>query len=231
MSTQKKEIRFAAAELRKTATGSRTLAGYAAKFNEISLPIPGSDGWFIEKLAPGCFAQSLAAGEEIRALCDHEDTKIIGKRSNGSLRISEDNVGLRVEIDVPATSWGNDLLACVDSGLVSGMSFGAYMLEDRWEQTIYEGKPWALRTVLRADAFEVTATSMPAYPQTSLAAARSLYFPNGLPEFVERRTNVDLAAETEKRRHRVEAVIAQMDEEESARSMKRLRDRYTNLFS
>jgi uncharacterized protein len=231
----RKEIRFAAAELRKSSSGSRTLSGYAARFNSISLPIPGMDGWFLEKLAPDCFAQSLASDEEIRALCDHEDTKIIGKRSNGSLRISEDSVGLRVEIDVPETSWGNDLLACVDSGLVSGMSFGAYMLEDRWEQTTYEGKPWALRTVLKADVFEVTATSMPAYPATTLAAARSLYFPNGLPEFIEQRSMAAASAVSEDaaRHQKAAAVLASiaLEDAEEALEGERLQLRYSNLFT
>lgn len=220
MNTKKKEVRFQA-ELRKASSGSRTLSGYAARFNSISLPIPGNDGWFLEKLAPGCFAQSLASSEEIRALCDHDDTKIIGKRSNSSLRISEDNVGLKVEIDVPATSWGNDLLACVDSGLVSGMSFGAYMLEDRWEQTTYEGEPWALRTVLRIDLLEVTATSKPAYPATTLAAARSLYFPNGLPEFIEQRSLTAASAVNEDaaRQQKAAAVLASIALEDAEEAL------------
>jgi Escherichia/Staphylococcus phage prohead protease len=195
MRTQKKEVRFQA-ELRKAKSGGRTLSGYAARFNQNSLPIPGAAGPFIEQLAPGCFSDALAAGDEIRALMDHDHTKILARRSNGSLRIAEDNLGLAVELDVPRTSYADDLLALVDSGLIAGMSFSLYCIEDRWSQITVDGQVWALRTVLRADLDEVTATSVPAYPSTSLAASRS-YFPDGLPASVELRTASASASTTE----------------------------------
>jgi HK97 family phage prohead protease len=192
----KKEVRFAA-ELRKASSG-RTLKGYAAKFNERSVPIPGAGGPFYEQLAPGCFRECLDdEDEEIRALVDHDHTKILARRSNGSLRIKEDNVGLAVQIDVPNTTWGNDLLACVDSGLVAGMSFSLYCLEDRWSRVSVDGQEWALRTVLKAATDEVTCTSMPAYPSTTLST-RS-YFPDGLPETVELRTKTTSVVDVDDR--------------------------------
>lgn len=186
MTMQKREVRFQA-ELRKAASGSRTLKGYAAKFNSLSVPIPGNGGAFIEQLAPGCFAACLKTDAEIRALVDHDHTKILARRSNGSLRIKEDAVGLAVEIDVPNTTWGNDLLACVESDLVAGMSFSLICEEDRWDKATIDGQVWPLRTVVQCSTDEVTATSIPAYPDTTLST-RS-YFPEGLPESVELRTS------------------------------------------
>jgi hypothetical protein len=95
-------------------------------------------------------------------------------------------VGLAVEIDVPNTTWGNDLLACVESDLVAGMSFSLICEEDRWEQITIDGQVWPLRTVVRCFTDEVTCTSMPAYPATTLS--QRSYFPEGLPESVELRT-------------------------------------------
>jgi HK97 family phage prohead protease len=127
---------------------------------------------------------------------DHDHTKSLARRSNGSLRIKEDAVGLAVEIDVPNTTWGNDLLACVESDLVAGMSLSLICEEDRDKVTI-DGQVWPLRTVVQCSTDEVTATSIPAYPDTTLST-RS-YFPEGLPESVElrpsaasRATNVHL---------------------------------------
>jgi len=222
MNTQKKEIRFNA-ELRKASSGGRTLIGYAARFNSLSQPIPGASGLFLEKLAPGCFAESLAGTDDIRALVDHDDSKIIGKRSNGSLRIKEDSVGLRVEIDVPRTSYGDDLLALIDSGLIAGMSFGFFALDDAWSQATVNGEQWAVRTVTRAYVYEVTATSIPCYEETSLAAARS-FFPDGLPASVELRTATQNVSTDEGRRAKAEAILAeheawnkqQAEKEESA---------------
>jgi HK97 family phage prohead protease len=201
MSTQKKlEVRFQA-ELRKAKSGSRTLRGYAAKFNSRSLPIPGNGGVYVEQLAPGCFAACLSTDTEIRALIDHDHTRILARRSTGSLRISEDSIGLAVEFDLPATSYADDLLACVEADLIAGMSFGMYIQEDRWQKVSIDGQDWAERTVTRADVFEVTATSMPCYEATTLST-RS-YFPDGLPAEVE----MQIAAA--QRSHKAQAVISQ----------------------
>jgi HK97 family phage prohead protease len=199
---RRKELRFNA-ELRKSATGSRTLKGYAARFNSRSVDLGG----FVEQLMPGCFAESLAAGDEIRALLDHDHTKILARRSNGSLRISEDSVGLGVDFDVPATSYGDDLLACVDAGLIAGMSFGMYCMEDRWQDLQENGQAIKLRSVTRAEVFEVTATSIPAYPSTTLAA-RS--FPDGrdhIEQRISEMRGINLATERAARIAKVQAVI------------------------
>jgi len=169
--SQKHEVRYQY-ELRKSA--GRTLKGYASKFHSRSLDLGG----FYEEMEPGCFSECLSMGDEIRALVDHDPTKILARRSNGSLRISEDQVGLAVEFDVPTTSWGNDLLACVDAGLVAGMSFRMGVLKDRWENLTVNGKASMLRRVVTASVDEVTATSQPAYPATTLAARA--YFPEGM---------------------------------------------------
>jgi HK97 family phage prohead protease len=207
--TQKKEIRFQA-ELRKASTGSRTLRGYAIMFNSRSLPIPNnSGGYFFEQILPGAFSACLQSDSEIRALVDHDPTKIVAKRSQGSLRISEDSQGVAVEIDVVRTSWGDDLLSCVDASLVAGMSFSLYCEEDRWEQITVDGSPVALRSVIRAFTDEVTCTSIPCYPSTTLS--QRSYFPDGVPESIELRFTemraVSLAAETLQRKARAQAAI------------------------
>ncbi len=196
--THKKELRFSA-QLRKAKEG-RKLGGYAARFNERSLDLGG----FVEQLLPGCFAACLQTDTEIRALCDHDQTKILAKRSNGSLRISEDSQGLAVEFDVPATSYGDDLIACCDAGLVNQMSFGFFCLEDRWENLQENGKPVVLRSVVRADLFEITATSVPAYPSTSLAM-RS--FPDGREHIEALMAGATLAADTAARKAKVQTAI------------------------
>ena len=201
--TQKKEFRFQA-QLRKAKEG-RKLGGYAARFNERSLDLGG----FVEQLLPGCFSACLQTDTEIRALCDHQPEKILARRSNGSLRISEDSQGLAVEFDVPATSYGDDLLACCDAGLVTGMSFGFYCLEDRWDFLQENGEEVNLRSVVRADLFEITATSVPAYPSTTLAA-RS--FPDGREHIEARMTGATLAAGAAARRAKVAALLQQCEE-------------------
>ncbi|WP_245398122.1 HK97 family phage prohead protease, partial [Clostridioides difficile] len=56
-------------------------------------------------------------------LINHDWNKVIG-RTNSNLILEEDERGLRFELDIPATTDGNDLLENVRLGLIKGCSFG-----------------------------------------------------------------------------------------------------------
>lgn len=100
-------------------TGSPgTLEGYAAVFNE------ETDLYFWrEMIAPGAFAESIKEDDQ-RALVNHDTSLVIGRSSTDSLRCQEDKTGLRVEIDLPDTTYARDLYACVERGDIDGMSIG-----------------------------------------------------------------------------------------------------------
>lgn len=139
---------------------ARKLTGYAAVFNSRSVDLGG----FREIIAPGAFAAVLQSGEDIRALVDHDHSRILGRTSAGTLRLREDSQGLADEIDLPATSYANDLLVSIRRKDISGQSFGFYVEDDDWV--------WVddilVRTLLRVRLTEVTITSIPAYTDTSV---------------------------------------------------------------
>lgn len=138
----------------------RTLAGYAAVFNsEASI-----GGYFREVIAPGAFAETLKTAD-VRALVDHDSGRLIGRKSNGTLRLSEDKRGLKVEIDLPDTSDGRDVAALVERGDMDGMSFGFMVTHDEWDET--QDPP--IRTIHAVNLREVSAVTFPAYDDTSLA--------------------------------------------------------------
>lgn len=151
--------RRAATELR--AAGGRKLAGYAAVFNS-----PAKLGGFTEIIRPGAFTSSLRAGSDIRALVDHDPTKLLGRTSSGTLRLSEDGRGLAFEIEVPDTQLGNDILTLAKRGDVNSMSFGFI--------TPPQGDSWpsADRRELRAvDLQEISVLHLlPAYSDTVVQA-------------------------------------------------------------
>src|SRR5688572_31839889 len=74
------------------------LIGHAAVFNKQSDEIFG----FREIVLPGAFKKSLK-DSDIRALWNHEPAHILGRTKAGTLRLREDDVGLRTEIDLPDT--------------------------------------------------------------------------------------------------------------------------------
>jgi len=149
---------FVTSELRFEQDG--TLTGYIARFNS-----PSKDLGFIETLAPGCFYRSLTTGNDIVALINHDSNAPIGRTSNGTLQLREDNSGLAYSITLPNTSRANDLRELVKSGVVSGCSFGFIADDDTWG-TNSAGYP--TRTINACTLREVSVgVTFPAYNQTS----------------------------------------------------------------
>lgn len=137
--------------------GARTLSGYAVVYNS-----PTEIGWFNEVIAPGAFSDQL--GNDIRALVDHDYGRVIGRTKSGTLRLSDDSKGLSVEIDVPNTSDGNDIWELVGRRDISGMSFAFLPTKETWDETVDP----PLRTILKAEIFEVSCVACPAYPDTEI---------------------------------------------------------------
>ena len=153
MSAPDIERRGAAGGLR---AAGRTLTGYAATFgNETRI------GGFSERIAPGAFRDSLASGRDILALLDHRSDVLLGRTKSGSLKLSEDDKGLRFELTLPDTQAGRDLIALAERGDLGGMSFGFRAVDEAWE-----GETRELRAV---DLREISVVqSWPAYQQTEI---------------------------------------------------------------
>jgi uncharacterized protein len=153
-------------EVRETPDGM-TLTGYAARFNEPSEPLP-----FIERIAPGAFKRSLRAKNDIKLLWNHSSSDVLGSTRAGTLRLMEDELGLRVEADLPDTQAGRDAKVLIQRGDVTGFSFGFTVPPngDTWNADGTE------RTLKSVRLLEVsTGVAFPAYPSTNLTAqVRSL---------------------------------------------------------
>jgi uncharacterized protein len=159
-----REVRYYSGVELRYAGGKPRLAGYAAVFNRDSLPF--GDGLFVERISPGAFKRSLK-DSDIRAFDSHDQSKIVGRESNGTLSLKEDERGLRVEITPPDTSVGRDLVENVRSGLLDGMSIGFTLSPDAvlWD---FKSKP-AIRHIREAGLVEVSVVAIPAFPDTSVA--------------------------------------------------------------
>lgn len=144
-----------------------TLVGYAAVFDTDSELL----GFFRERIAPGAFRRAIEEKQDVRALVDHTGGLMtIGRSTRGTLRLQEDDKGLRVEIDPPQTQAGRDVVELVRRGDLSQMSFGFRAVKDEWlmpGENGHEGLP--LRVLRDVDLFDVSVVSFPAYPDTSVA--------------------------------------------------------------
>jgi hypothetical protein len=152
------------AELRveQTDNGLR-FSGYAAMFDSPSSPLP-----FTERIAPKAFADSLsraARGEwVIKLLHGHDASQMLASTASGSLRLSEDDRGLRVDADLIPSEMGKHIALLVDrEGPAMSMSFGFTVPKggDKWDG--------ADRTLTNVRLMEVSILSghTPAYPATA----------------------------------------------------------------
>jgi uncharacterized protein len=147
----------------------RRLEGYAALFG-VDTRI--SD--FTETILPGAFTDSILEGRDILGLVDHDARRVLARTKSGTLRLAEDTRGLHFDMDVPATSYGNDVLALVESRNAGGASFAFTIRGDRGER--WQGDRRELHSV---DLHEISIVAAhPAYDGTVVhARARPILAP------------------------------------------------------
>ncbi len=151
-------------EARQAEDGTMRLAGYAAVFNEPSLPLP-----FIERIAPGAFRKTLSEMPDVRLLINHEGLPL-ARTKNGTMSLYEDERGLKFEAELADTQEARDLHTLVARGDVDQMSFAFRVIRQKWNQDRTERM---LSEVSLADG-DVSIVTYPAYPATSVEAREAL---------------------------------------------------------
>jgi uncharacterized protein len=149
-------------EIREEGDGM-TFVGYAAKFDQPSENLGG----FVEYVERGAFSRSLKSRNDVMLLWNHDAGQPLASTRSGTMKLTEDDIGLRVEARLPQTTLGKDLAILLRDGIVGKMSFGFNVVKDSWNA---EGNERRLKSVR---LFEVSAVVWPAYTQTS-AAVRGL---------------------------------------------------------
>jgi HK97 family phage prohead protease len=142
-----------------------SFSGYAAVFNSDSEPLP-----FIERIAPGAFRKSLKARNNIRMYLNHDSSMLLATTRAKTLRLMEDERGLKVEADLPDTTVGRDLSTLIKRGDVDSMSFG-FSVPPKGDSWSDDG---SVRELKEVRLYEVSVvTGFPAY-QATTASVRSL---------------------------------------------------------
>lgn len=122
-----------------------------------------------ETFAARAFADRIEAGEDVHLLSGHDWEKPLASRAAGTLTLTETDTALALEARIDGgTSWSRDFLAAHASGLVRGLSPG-FRVQPGGERIESRGAS-LLRTVTRAALFELSAVTVPAYPQAQIEA-------------------------------------------------------------
>lgn len=150
-------------EVRRLDDGRPTLRGFAAMYNSLSEDLGG----FREVIAPGAFRAAFSEDADVKAFWNHNSDYVLGRTTSGTLRLIDDERGLMIEIDPPASA--ANFIEAVTRGDVSQMSFGFAVAENGDSVEITDDGT-VLRTLREVDLFEVSPVAMPAYPATSISA-------------------------------------------------------------
>lgn len=159
-------------QFRATEEGLITAHGYAYVFGKRSEMMGG----LYEVILPGAGVDDAgnvrAIYGDVRALLDHDPSKLLGRQASGTLRLGEDETGGWYEVDLPDTTVGRDVARLLERGDLSGSSFGFRALMDgvRLDE---DDDGLLVRTLSRFAIRDVGPVTFPAYPDTS-AALRSI---------------------------------------------------------
>ena len=144
--------------LEETEYNGRTIRGYATVYDRDSEWMGG----FYEQIERGAFDSVM--NDDTRAYLNHDENYLLRRVSSGTLRISTDKKGLYYEVDLPNTTYANDLIELMKRGDINQSSFAFLIEQDRWEQrngTTYR----IIEKVSRL--LDVSPVAQPAYPDAT----------------------------------------------------------------
>lgn len=145
------------------------LEGYAIVFDQETL-IGDKDKGFIESIDRN--ALKNANMKDVPMKYNHDDSfLIIARTRNNSLRLTVDDIGLKVRAELIDTDSNKDIYKMVKAGLLDKMSF-AFTVSS---QKIDRSGDIPKRTITGIDRlYDVSIVDLPAYDQTSIVVGRSL---------------------------------------------------------
>lgn len=158
------------------------IIGYAAKFNTRSNNLGG----FVEVIAPGAFDGVLE--DDVRGLFNHDRGIVLGRTTSGTLKLEQDEAGLRYEIIPPDTQTVRDLvLEPMKRKDITQSSFAFRLPSDgyRWDE---DDDGVYVRTITRVSKLlDVSPVTYPAYNDTEasmrdLEEARSCCHPQAMSD-------------------------------------------------
>jgi len=142
----------------------RRMVGYALKWGSPAFIRKGQSS-FTERIERGAFAESIASGEVM--LCSNHDLRaVVARQSNGTLALTEDDIGLRVDAWAMDTEAGDAAIHDARCRARAGLSVCFTATDAEWLDTA-DGR---VRTIRRAELHECSVVRNPAYRSSELHA-------------------------------------------------------------
>lgn len=130
-----------------------------------------------EEVLPGAWRATITRdGADIRSMFNHDPSRLLGRTTAGSLRLSDTAAGLQYEVDINTDDVNAmSVFSQVQRGDVSGASVWFRVIGEKWtEPTEDNGLERPLRQITEGELFEVGPVVFPAFTETTASAARAL---------------------------------------------------------
>jgi uncharacterized protein len=145
--------------------GPKALSGYAAVYwseSDTGTQFELAPG-VVERIRPGAFDRAIRE-DDVVCLFNHDPNHVLGRTSNGTLKLTLFSKGLRYVAHPPDTSTGRDVAALASRGDLRGSSFAFHVRKESWGRDGDLDVRW-LEDVRLEDCGPVT---HPAYGATSV---------------------------------------------------------------
>lgn len=157
--------------------GSRILTGYPIVFGERSVVLPDWEhGTVYEVVERGAIDEALINSSDVIANINHNDDHMIGRSHNGegTLSLGIDDHGVKMELETPATVYGDIAYEGARRGDFGGMSFAFWLDPDKdisYTKEQEGGEDVYVRHINKVRGIgDVSIVTHPAYPTTDVQA-------------------------------------------------------------
>ena len=140
--------------------------GYATTYSDPYLLFRSEGVDYFEEVAPDAIDERTDMSDVIFQF-DHEGM-VYARMSNDTLRLSNDEHGLKVDVDLSKTADARNMFENISSGMVKEMSWAFTVDGQSYDKDTHTRKITHVRKI-----YDVSAVSIPANPSTEIMAARS----------------------------------------------------------
>lgn len=149
-------------EIRESSSDEMVIEGYFALFNDET----NLFGNVYEEIDRDAFNNTL--DKDIRALINHDTSKVLGRTKAKTLELKADEKGLYGKIKInPNDTEAVNLYERVKRGDVDQCSFGFFIKDEDVENRSDGTTKFVIKDI---DLFEVSAVTFPAYENTGISA-------------------------------------------------------------
>jgi hypothetical protein len=149
----------------------RYIEGYAILYNHRSKLIFERGSLFYEEIKRGAIDEVLKSVDlDVIASPNHNYSQILGRTKSKTLELIEDEKGLRYKVEIPNTTFGNDIYESIKRGDTFESSF-TFFVDSKSQNWSKDGEGNDLRTIEKINILkEVGPVTWGAYSDTIVAA-------------------------------------------------------------